>query len=87
MYVQRLAKEKNEAVQADALVLSADTIVAYNGSVMANRPTRARRQEMLADLRGKDHRVYTAPICAIMDRRWRTAARQVLACGLIRKQR
>ncbi len=60
VYVQRLAKEKNEAVQADALVLSADTIVAYNGSVMG-KPSDAREAaEMLADLRGKDHRVYTA---------------------------
>ncbi len=60
VYVQRLAKEKNEAVQADALVLSADTIVADNGSVMG-KPSDAREAaEMLADLRGKDHRVYTA---------------------------
>lgn len=59
-YVQRLAREKNEAVQKSAQVLSADTIVAYNGSVLG-KPSDAREAaEMLAVLRGKDHRVYTA---------------------------
>jgi len=60
LYVQRLAKEKNEAVKADAHVLSADTIVAFNGRVLG-KPADAREAAgMLGNLRAKEHRVYTA---------------------------
>jgi len=60
MYVQRLAREKNEVVRAHALVLSADTIVAHNGSIFG-KPADAREAErMLTELREKTHNVYTA---------------------------
>jgi len=59
-YVQRLAKEKNEAVQADALVLSADTIVAFEGGVMGKPADASDAAGMLDAMRGKPHQVFTA---------------------------
>lgn len=59
-YVQRLAREKNEAVQADALILSADTIVVFNDGVLG-KPTDSREADkMLTELRANAHSVCTA---------------------------
>lgn len=60
VYVQRLAREKNNAVQADALILSADTVVAYNGSLMGKPDDAQAAADRLLELRGKDHAVLTA---------------------------
>lgn len=59
-YVQRLAKEKNETMQADTLVLSADTIVAYEGGVLGKPANASEAFTMLSAMRGKTHQVYTA---------------------------
>jgi septum formation protein len=70
-YVEHLAREKAAAcdprvfdvVIADrALVLSADTIVWHNGSVLGKPDSGADAREMLQRLRGQSHQVFTG-IC------------------------
>lgn len=67
--VQRLARQKAEnvarAVEEDALVLAADTVVALDGRILG-KPAHVREaRQMLADLSGREHRVYTG--IAVLD--------------------
>lgn len=69
-YVQRLAREKNAAAIArwqaehdtppDAPVLTADTTVAYQNQILGKPENAAHAAEMLAQLSGMTHQVYTA---------------------------
>ena len=59
-YVTRLALEKGKAVQTEALVLSADTIVVCEGEVLGKPANDQEAREMLGRMRGKPHSVLTA---------------------------
>lgn len=69
-YVQRLAREKNAAAVSlwqaeygappDAPVLTADTAVAYQNRILGKPGNAVHAAEMLAQLSGATHQVYTA---------------------------
>lgn len=62
-YVLRMAKEKGAAIadnhRAD-LVIASDTIVLHEGQVLGKPRNRAEAFEMLRQMSGKTHQVYTA---------------------------
>jgi MAF protein len=58
VYVLRLAREKGEAVRADApeaIVIAADTTVVLDGEILAKPADTAEAREMLTSLRGRNH--------------------------------
>ena len=62
-HADRLAREKGAVVaahNADAVVVSADTIVVVNGEVLGKPRDTADAERMLRQLAGRDHVVYTA---------------------------
>jgi len=62
-FVRRAAREKGEEVAAhhpEALVLSADTVVAVDGRMLGKPAGRADAARMLGMLQGREHRVHTA---------------------------
>jgi MAF protein len=59
-YVTRLALQKGEAINAENLVLSADTIVVFEGEVLGKPANDQEAREMLKRMRGKPHSVLTA---------------------------
>jgi len=59
-YVTRLALQKGEAINAENLVLSADTIVVCEGEVLGKPANEQEAREMLKRMRGKPHSVLTA---------------------------
>ena len=64
-YVKRLALEKAQAAaaavgQQDALIVAADTTVAYQGRIKGKPAEAAEAAQMLKTLRGVVHQVYTA---------------------------
>ncbi len=62
----RLAQAKAEAVKADgALVLAADTVVAFGRRVLPKAETEAQARECLALLSGRSHRVFTGVALAV----------------------
>ncbi len=66
-YVQRVAKEKAEAIFAktkDAFVLSADTTVVRAGKIIGKAETRDEAKAIMLELRGCRHKVLTA-VCII----------------------
>ncbi len=64
-HARRLAREKAEAVaklEAGALVLAADTVVACGRRILPKAETEAQARACLALLSGRGHRVYTAVV-------------------------
>jgi MAF protein len=59
-YVARLALEKGKTINTDALVLSADTIVVFEGEVLGKPANDDEAREMLVRMYGKSHSVFTA---------------------------
>jgi MAF protein len=59
-YVTRLALQKGEAINAENLVISADTIVVCEGEVLGKPANDQEAREMLKRMRGKPHSVFTA---------------------------
>lgn len=63
-YVRRLAEEKAAKVAEafvgqDVLVIAADTTVALDGRILAKPADAAEARQMLSDLRGRQHAVYS----------------------------
>ncbi len=61
--VQECARQKGEEVARlypDHLVISADTLVSLNGTIMGKPKNEDEAYDMLAGLSGKTHQVYTA---------------------------
>ena len=61
--VKQLCKEKGETYQ-DAVILGADTIVAYQGRILGKPEDEAAASEMLQMLSGHVHQVYTG-VCMV----------------------
>lgn len=75
--VKRLAKRKANAVFTryalygeDAVVLGADTVVAYGGKILGKPKSEAEAKEMLRMLSGRAHEVFTG-VCVV----WRDGIR------------
>jgi septum formation protein len=67
--VRRLCRAKAQAVMArwpTAVVLAADTLVAYEGRLLGKPADPAEAAGMLSTLRGRTHQVYTA-VCVAVD--------------------
>ncbi len=62
------ALEVKASVEKEALVIGADTIVAYDGKVLGKPKDEADARQMLGMLRGKTHQVYTG--VAILGTDW-----------------
>jgi septum formation protein len=71
-YVQRIAREKLDAVRAEAgeVVLCADTTVALGRRILGKPEDEAEAARMLSLLSGRRHRVITAVAVRREDRRW-----------------
>jgi septum formation protein len=69
-YVLRMARTKNEALlaQEDELILSADTIVVYEGEILQKPRSEAEAFAMLSALSGDKHDVVTAVTMRYNDR-------------------
>lgn len=69
-YVTRMAQEKAQAasqsIDADGVILAADTSVVIDGAVLGKPRDRDDACAMLSRLSGKEHHVFTA-ICVIQD--------------------
>src|SRR5512143_4261238 len=64
-FVRRAALDKGEAaMHPSSFVLSADTIVVYDGRILGKPKDRAEARRMLSRLAGREHRVHTA-ICLL----------------------
>lgn len=64
-HARRLAREKADAVAAlepEALILAADTVVACGRRILPKAETEAQARACLALLSGRGHRVYTAVV-------------------------
>lgn len=64
-YVERLALEKarvaaNTIADEEALILAADTTVVFGGRILGKPTDEVEARQMLKELRGKEHLVYTA---------------------------
>lgn len=59
-YVNRLALEKGRTINTNATVVSADTIVVFEGKVLGKPANDEEAKQMLTQLRGKQHSVCTA---------------------------
>jgi MAF protein len=64
-YVERLALEKARVAaktiaDEEAVILAADTTVVFDGHILGKPADAAEARQMLNELRGKDHLVYTA---------------------------
>ena len=61
--VEAISAEKAAAVAAqvgpEAVVIAADTVVAWNGEILGKPADEAHAREMLSHLSGQDHHVYT----------------------------
>lgn len=61
-YVERIAREKNLAVQAQGLVLTADTTVSAGRRILGKPDNAAEATEFLLRLSGRRHRVTTSVV-------------------------
>lgn len=59
-YVERMAREKNAALDTDALILSADTVVSAGRRILGKPVDTAEAAAFLGLLSGRRHRVTTA---------------------------
>lgn len=65
----RLARAKAEAISDDGAVLAADTVVAAGRRVLGKPADEAEARRMLSLLSGRRHRVYTAVVLRVGERR------------------
>ena len=61
-FVERLARLKAGAVNSEDLIIAADTVVVSNHRILGKPADEAHARQMLAQLRGQTHRVFTG-IC------------------------
>lgn len=76
-YVERLAREKAEAVAAkepEAWVIAADTVVFLDGEVLEKPADPAEARRMLGMIAGREHVVYTGTALRNLRRGWAEAA-------------
>lgn len=72
-YVERLAREKGAAVarlEPEAVVISADTTVAIDGTILGKPDDAAHAERMLAVLAGRTHTVFTGVAVTRHGRTW-----------------
>ncbi len=69
LLAQRLARAKADAVRDDGAVLAADTVVAAGRRVLGKPDDEASARAMLSLLSGRRHRVYTAVVLRLGERR------------------
>lgn len=65
-FAERMAKEKAGAVEAEGVVIAADTIVVQNGNILGKPTDAAHAHEMLSALSGGIHEVITG-VCVKND--------------------
>lgn len=68
-FAERLAAEKADAVAAEGLLITADTIVVRDTDILGKPADRAHACEMLRSLSGRTHEVLTAVCVKSADRR------------------
>ena len=66
-YVERMAREKNLAVAADGLVLTADTTVSAGRRILGKPEDAAEAAQFLLLLSGRRHRVTTSVVARVGD--------------------
>ena len=69
-YAGRLAREKAQGVQADGLVLAADTVVAVGRRILGKPEDAAQAAQFLTLLSGRRHRVMTGVALRLGDKIW-----------------
>jgi septum formation protein len=69
LYVQRMARGKNAAVETDGFVLAADTVVAVGQRIQPKTETEAEARACLSLLSGRRHRVLTCVVLRAPDGR------------------
>jgi septum formation protein len=77
LHAQRLANEKCAAIQRDAFVIAADTVVAAGTRILPKAETIEQARKCLTLLSGRRHRVYSA--VTIRAPNGRQASRNVLS--------
>ncbi len=58
-FVERMAKEKSEAIDAAGIIIAADTIVVQHNRILGKPANEAHAFEMLSNLSGQTHEVIT----------------------------
>ena len=66
-YVERMAREKNLAVEAEGVVLTADTTVSAGRRILGKPENAAEATEFLLLLSGRRHRVTTSVVARLGD--------------------
>ena len=79
----RLARAKADAVNEDGAVLAADTVVAAGRRVLGKPDDEASARAMLSLLSGRRHRVYTAVVLRLGERRTERLVQSIITFARI----
>ena len=75
-YSKQIKELKNEIETADAIVIGADTVVAYDGKILGKPKDEADAVRMIRSFQGKVHQVYTGVTLVFCGKAAENAAEQ-----------